>query len=263
MARIKVAALLVVTLLACAACSAFFDFNAFGSLDTAPKPVLADYKNLGGLAKLAADLASPAVVARLSADHDLVDQIKVYLESTYLAGPLDSPDKQTAAALYADLSLATTSGDILVNTVVTTIMSTAPTGSIASIITSIIPASVLADASGAAFQAMVQGLLDANDKYILLGNSLPAHGAPPGMNLGDIAQKAAVACMMRAVVDAVIPAASPSTQAQAIAEMFKLVTNDPTTPPAVSAVNLSTDPLKPMPPYLLNIFTAAGAPLPA
>jgi hypothetical protein len=263
MARMKVAALLVVTLLACAACSAFFDFNAFGSLDTPSAPVLSDYQGLGGLAKLAADLDSPAVVAQLSADPDLVAQIKVQLKSKYLAGSLDSPDKQTAAALYADLSLATTSGDILVNNVVTTIMSTATSGSIAYIISSIIPASVLADATGAAFQAMVQGLLDANDAYKLLGNSLPAYGAPPGMNLGDIAQKAAVACMMRAVVDAVVPVASPSTQAEAIAEMFRLVTNDPTTPPAVSAVTLSADPLKPLPPYLLNIFNAAGAPLPA
>ncbi len=263
MARIKVAALLVITLLACAACSAFFDFNAFASLDTPKKPVLADFQGVGGLANLSADLGSPAVVAQLAADTTLVGQIKSYLETTYLSGPLTTPDQQTAAALYSDLSLATTSGDVLVNNVVTTIMSSAPTGDIASIIDSIIPASVLADATGTAFTNMVQGLLDANDAYTLLGDSLPTYGPPPGMNLGDVAQKAAVACLMRVIVNAVIPAASPSTQAGAIADMFMLVTKDPATPLSVSAVTLSTDPLNPMPTFLLNIFNAAGAPLPA
>jgi hypothetical protein len=193
-----------------------------------------------------------------------VAQIKSYLETKYLSGPLTSPDQQTAAALYSDLSLATTSGDTFVNNVVTTIMSAPPTGKkISSIITSIIPASVLADTTGTAFKNMVQGLLDANDKYTLFGNSLPTYGPPPGVNLGDIAQKAAVACMMRAVVDAVTTVASPANEAEAVAEMFKLVTNDPTTPSLVSNLQLSTDPLNPMPPALLNIFNAAGTPLPA
>jgi hypothetical protein len=263
MARIKVAATLLITLLACAGCSAFFDFNAFASLDTPSKPVLADYQGVNGLSNLSADLSSPAVVAQLSADPALVAEIKAYLESKYLSGPLTSPDQQTAAALYSDLSLATTSGDTLVNNVVTTIMSTASTGkTITAIITSIIPASVLADKTGAAFTAMIQGLLDANDAYILLGNSIPTYGPPPGANLGDIAQKAAVACMMRAVVDAVIQVAVPKTQAEAVAEMFQLVTNDPTTPAPVSTLKLTTDPFNPMPSALLNIFNAAGAPLP-
>jgi hypothetical protein len=258
MARIKVPALLVITLLACAGCSAFFDFNAFAALDPAPKPALSDYQGIDGLARLSADLSSPAVVAQLKNDPQLVSQIKSYLEQTYLAAPLTTPDQQAAAVLYANLSLQTTSGDTFVNNVVTTIMSSPPTGNIASIIASIIPASVLADTTGAAFRDMVQGLLDANVAYALLGNSLPTYGPPPGVNLGDIAQKAAVACMMRAVVDAVIAQGTPDTDAEAEAEMFKLVTNDPTT--TIASVTLSTDPLNPMPVALANIFAAAGAP---
>ncbi len=262
MARVKVAALLIVTGVLCAGCSAFFQFNAFASLDTPPAPSLADYRGADGLTKLAADLSSPAVVALLIGDPALVQQVKGYLLDTFLSGSLTTSDQQTAAVLYSDLSLKTTSGDTLVNNVVTAIMSTPPSGNLASIINSIIPASVLADPTGGAFEAMVQGLLDANVAYGALGTSIPAYGAPAGVNLGDVAQKAAVAYMMRAVVEAVKAdsPAPPNTDPEAAAEMFKLVTDDPTC--TITGVTMA-DPFNPLPVFLQNIFDAAGAPYPA
>jgi len=258
MTKVKVAALLIAVGALCAGCSVFFDFNAFASLDKPPAPALTDYTGANGLSNLAADLSSPAVVALLIADPNMVEQLQSYLETTYLSGPLTTPDQQTAAALYSDLTLKTTSGDTLVNNIVTAIMTASPTGNLASIITSIIPAAVLADATGGAFTAMVDGLLDANDKYMLLGDSLPVYGPPPGVDLGDVAQKAAVACLMRAVVDVVVASPPGYTVAAAEAEMFKLVTNDPLC--TITGVTIDSDPLNPMQPFLLNIFLAAGVP---
>jgi hypothetical protein len=260
MARVKVAALLIVGAVFCAGCSFFFDFNAYASLDKPPTPTAADYEGAAGLQRLAADLESPAVVAQLAANPTTVDEIKAYLSTTYLSTPLATADQQTAAVLYCDLTLKTTSGDDLVNNVVTTIMSTPQTGNIADLIKSIIPASVLADTTGATFKAMVQGLLDASAVYEELGTDIATYGATPGLNLGDLAQKAAVAYTMRVIVDAVVSQGPPSTDAEAEDEMFKLVTGDPTN--TVSGVTVSSDPLNPLPGWLQNIFNAAGVPAP-
>jgi hypothetical protein len=261
MVRLKVPALLLVALAALGGCSAFFDFNAFSALDVPPAPVLSDYSDgTAGLAKLAEDLGSPAVVDQLKGDDALVQDIKDYLTSTYLSGPsLADAEAQQAAVLFSELNLVTTGGDELVNNVVTSIMTTPPTGNIADIITSIIPASVLADPTGDAFNAMVQGLLDADTAYHLLGDSIPILGAPSGANLGDVAQKAAVAYMMRAVVDAVKTQASLGSDAAAEAQMFLLVTGQPS---GLDAVTLA-DPFASPPGYITEIFNAAGAPLPA
>jgi hypothetical protein len=82
------------------------------------------------------------------------------------------------------------------------------------------------------------------------------------MNMGDTAQKAAVAFLIDAIVTAVITQAAPNTQAEAIAEMYKLVNDDPTT--TIGSVSLATDPFNnPVAdPELHNIFEAAGATYP-
>ena len=46
----------------------------------------------------------------------------------------------------------------------------------------------------------MEGLLDANDKFALFGATVPP--APSGVNMGDVAQEATVAWMMRAVMNA-------------------------------------------------------------
>jgi hypothetical protein len=259
MARLRTAAVLIVALFALGGCSAFFQFNAFAALDTPPAPTLADYQGEDGLANLAADLGSPAVIEQLKGDPALVDQLSTYLHDTFLTGPLTTADAQLAAALYSDLGLVTTGGDTLVNNVVTTLVTTSPSGNIGDLITSIIPADVLADATGAKFTAMVQALLAADVSYQLLGNSIPAYGAPPGVNLGDVAQKAAVACMMRAVVDSVKTAMSYGSDGQAIDEIYLLVSGQPN---GIDSVTVA-DPFSPAPGYITNLFDAAGAPLPA
>jgi len=255
----KATALLVIPLFLLAGCSAFFGFNAFKSLDEPSAPKLSDYQGgSGGLAKLASDLGSPAVVAQLKADPTTTRALESYLETTYqvTTGPLDTPDKESAAMLYGDLYLKTTSGDELVNNIVAAVMTSTQAGNISSLISSIIPADVAGNETG--FTAMMVGLLQANKAYQALGSETPPYSVPPGMTMGDVAQKAAVAYLMQAVVNAITPSVVPTT-ADAIHEMYLLVNNDPTN--QISGVSVA-DPFNPLNPPLTNIFDAAGAPHP-
>jgi hypothetical protein len=264
MARTRTFALFVAVVLTLAGCSAFFEFNAFSSLDKAAVPDPSRYQGSGGLANLQADLASPSVVNALKSSPSTVATILANLDNAYgvTTGPLTTPDQQTAAILYADLALKSTSGDALVNNIVATVM-TQTTGNLQSVLSSIVPADVAADP--AKFAAMVNGLLAANIAYDKLGQSLASLPAPPGMNMGDTAQKAAVAWLMYCVDVSVVGAgfAPPSD----VDEMFKLVNNQ-----ANSIGGLSTTPANPFspmsgagltPPSLQRIFDAAGAPYPA
>ncbi len=269
MARTRAFVLFVAVLLALSGCSAFFDFNAFSSLDKPSAPDPSRYQGLSGLTNLQTDLGSPSIVNTLKNNFALSQQILNQIEndpSYPLTGsPPWSPAQQTAAILYSSLALQSTSGDQLVNNVVATLMTSVP-GNIQSILQSIIPAGVMADQSGTSFTNMVNGLLNAEAMYVKLGNSiLDVNGngkidpgdAPPGMNMGDAAQKAAVALLMyavdRAVIDFPVP---PGTD---ISELWKLVNNQPN---HISGVIIA-DPLNPLPGWLKNIFDAAGAPYPA
>jgi hypothetical protein len=263
LSSLKTTALLVFPLFLLAGCSAFFGFNAFAALDKPAPPKLSDYQGgSSGLARLASDLSSPAVVAQLKADPATTLAIESYLDTTYgittvsTTGPLTTPDQQNAAVLFGDLYLKTTSGDQLVNNIVSSVMTITQTGNISSLISSIIPADVAGDETK--FTAMVSGLLTANVAYLAFGASIPGYGVPPGMNLGDVAQKAAVAYMMQKIVDSITPSIVGTTAA-AIHEMFLLVNNDPTN--QISGINVP-DPFTPLDVNLKHIFDAAGAPYP-
>jgi hypothetical protein len=265
MARVKIVTLLIVAFLSFAGCSALFEFNAFSSLDVPAAPKLSDYQGSDGLAKLEQDLSSAAVVARLKADPTTTKQIEDYLSATYRITTFGDPltataEQRTAAALYADLYLKTTSGDQLVNNVVTTIMTQqAFSGDITSIFSGIIPADVIHNQT--AFGAMMNGLVEAKSAYQQLGASLAPPGVPPeGMNMGDIAQKAAVAYLMDAVLSAVEGQTPPLSQADAADQLYYLVNNQPND---VTTNGVSVSNPFAAQPELQHIFTAAHAPYPS
>jgi hypothetical protein len=255
MARTRAFLLITVVLFSLSTCKALFDFNAFSSLDKASVPDPARYQGVGGLSNLQNDLSSPAVVAALSGDPATVAAILSNLDTTYhvTTGPLTTPEQQTAAILYAQLALATTSGDVLINNIIASVLTNAP-GNLASIMQSIVPADVAADLTK--FTAMMNGLLTANAAYQVLGASVPP--APPGMNIGDVAQKAAVAYLMERVYAAVvITVGAPN----AMTEMFALLNNQPN---SISSITTTpANPLNPLPGWLKNLFDAAGAQYPA
>ena len=249
-------------LLLLAGCSAFFGFNALKGLDKVPAPQASSYEGPGGLSKLAQDLGSPAVVAALTADPSTTAQVETYLQTRYLSGPLTTPDEQEAAALYSDLNLATTSGDQFVNNVVNVVVTGSGSGkTIEQLLQGIVPPNVASDPT--AFANMVNGLVAAASAYQLLGASLvpePAP-APPGVNMGDTAQKAGVAYMMQSMIYEI-----GGGTANAITQMFNLLNNQPNTVPTTSIDPFST-PIAPYTSTNLNnvhhIFASAGATMPS
>lgn len=269
MAKIRTIALMAAIALTAAGCSAFFDFNAFSSLDKPAVPSPTRYQGAAGLSNLQTDLSSPAIVEALKGSPSTVATILTNLNTdngNFLGTPPSTSTGQIAAILYSDLSLKSTSGDVLVNNIVAAVM-TQTTGNLQSILSSIIPADVAGDATK--FAAMVNGLLAANVAYDSLGQSLATLPFPTGMNPGDTAQKAAVAWLMYCVDNAVVGAGygSPTD----IDQLFKLVNNQPN-----GIGSLSTSPANPFdptgsgiagaglnPPSLKRIFDAANAPYPA
>ena len=264
MGRTRALLLLVSVLLVLSGCSAFFEFNAFSGLDKPSVPNPSRYQGSGGLANLQSDLSSPSIVDALKTHPDTVDTILGNLDSAYKVTTTtpSTPDQQTAAILYAQLALQSTSGDELVNNIADTVVNN-PSGNLKSMLASIVPSDVAGNITK--FTAMVDNLLAAEVVYINLGNSIPLVGTPPGMNMGDVAQKAAVALLMVTILDAVenTPAPGTYTQAQATNQLFALINNQPN---SIANINIS-DPFADMgsgnPPWLVHIFDAAGAPYPA
>ena len=258
MARVRVAALLFVALLSFAGCSDLFEFNAFSALDTPPAPSLSDYQGSGGLAKLEADLSSPAIVALLKADPATTKQIEEYLLSTYHVTTFGDPDtataqQRTAAALYADLYLKTTSGDQLVNAAVARIATDSSwNGDVKSLLSDLLPPGVVHDK--AAFVAMMDGLLEAKDAYEQLGTSLASPGVPPaGMKMGDIAQKAVVSYVVGEIVTTVQSQSGLASDADAIDQLFLLASGRSNSIDSDSFTSAASSQS-----WLQNIFDAAG-----
>jgi hypothetical protein len=282
MKRMRAIALLVVPLLALAGCSGLFDFNAFSALDKPAAPKLADYTATGGLDKLATDLGSPAVVDQLKADTGTtVADIETYLLTTYLSTPtITTAEQQQAAILYGEVYLKTTEAGSFVNSIVATMVNGIPAGSkIQDLLARILPPAALADP--AVFSEMIVALLMANEQYLKLGDSIDRNSNGVfdtgdglllvGANVGDLAQKAAVAYTIKVVyeqIDAALPGVQ--TQSELIAQMYLLATAPTSADPLVQ--NLNPDPYATLPsgdayvnanqPRLSLIFQCAGLSLP-
>ncbi|HET6450483.1 MAG TPA: hypothetical protein VFI08_04190, partial [Spirochaetia bacterium] len=144
MARTRVLLLLVAVFVALSGCSAFFEFNAFSSLDKASTPNPSRYQGAGGLGNLQSDLSSPSIVDALKGSPSTVTTILTNLDSEYAVTSSDpsgagKQDQQTAAILYAQLALQTSSGDELVNNIADTVTNN-PSGNLKSMLASIVPA---------------------------------------------------------------------------------------------------------------------------
>lgn len=281
MVRVKVAALFIVALLILAGCSAFFDFNAFSAMDTVPAPKASDYEGLGGLEKLAQDLNSPAIVAKLKEDPATTQAIENYLLTSYLSAGVNTVDQQEAAVLYCDLYLQTTAAEEFVNNIVTTVVSGVSGTTIQDLLSSIIPPEAKNDPT--VFLNMVQALLLSNTQYLALGAGLVdvnkngkidvGEGVPPDMNMGDVEQKAAVAYTMAVIYQQISRALPELTEDQIISQIYLLSTDPTAADPAVQ--NLTPDPYNaagtdpPADPYvaanlpnLQKLFDCAGIALP-
>ena len=253
------ASLVAVFLLLLGGCSAF-QGNLFQGLARRQAPDAADYQGPGGMDRLASDLSSPGIVAALKNDPDAAGSIAVYLQTFLSTPPLTEPEQREAAALYGDLCLLSSSGDELVNNAVTLALGGVGGASTANaILQGLVPPAILRDAT--AFAAMMEGLLAAEEAYALYGASIPP--APPAINAGDTAQKAAIAWTMRVVMNALEGslALSDSPPDRSVVEMqlFELLNDRPS---GIAGV-IIPNPFASSPAWLSSIFTAAGVTLPS
>jgi hypothetical protein len=257
MPRARFIAFLILPLVFLAGCSALFDFNLYRDLglDKTAAPRASDYAGAGGLDQLAEDLSSPAVIDALKADPAATAEIAAFLDGIMNGdGTVDSPEEQQAAILLADLELKTTNGEEFVNNIVTVLMAPFDPGvSIVDLLRSIIPADVANDRPK--FTAMISGLLSANEAYFALGHSIDNSplpdgivdadkSLPPGVNAGDIAQKAAIAFLANAIVVEVDKANDPvaSDVPDAINQMYNLLYDQASLGSGVTAGMTMPDP---------------------
>jgi hypothetical protein len=262
MPGVKTLALTGAVLLALAGCAQIFEFNVLGALDNPPTPTAADYLGSDGLDKLAEDLNSPALVDAMTGT--VVAQIETNLWTDYLADGVSGDEDGQAAILYADLALKTSEGEALVNNIVETILggSLGSGTTVEEILADIVPPEALADPG--TFASMVEALLAANDAYLLLGayvdgstaDGLAENDLPPGSLPGDIAQKAIVAYTMAVAVSVVMSDLSLS-QDDAIAEMYKVATGQPSSADSLTLGSLSSPPEP-----ISALLDLAGVPIP-
>jgi hypothetical protein len=267
----KALVLFIIVAFVLSGCSAFFEFNAFEGLSTPPAPTAAEYQAVGGLAKLQQDLTSAAIVNALKNDPITTKAIEDYLLSQM--GAMTTNDQKTAAILYGDVYLKTTEGEALVNNIVSILAgslggsSTYTPPSIPELLKSVLPPAALADKN--VFTPMVAALLNACGPYLALGGSItdlnlngkidPGEGVPPGTNMGDVAQKAAVAWTVKVIyVDVDTALGGPGLpQSQVIDELYLQATGAPTV-----TISSPTNPYSPVNSNLKNLFDCAGIPMP-
>jgi hypothetical protein len=254
MALKRAVVVVIAPFLLLAGCSAFFEVNLLKGLDKVSPPSASDYQGPGGLARLAADLSSPAIVEALKSDPNAVAGIVSMLQGIIAGGSI--PDSQTAAILLGDIYLKTTSGDQVVNNAVEQALDPPTNPIIDQILKDIIPHDIAADP--VKFADMINGLLAAKIAYAGLGAATPpGTSLPTGTNGGDLVEKATVAYLMDDAVSQTASAHSLTINAT-IDEMFKLVNNEPT---IISGSPVNA-PLRPPDPWLDNLYTAADVPLP-
>jgi hypothetical protein len=282
MSRARSVVFLILPLVFLAGCSALFDFNLYRDLglDKTAAPRASDYAGAGGLDQLAADLSSSAVIDALKADDAAKADLEAFLQGLIDGGAtigIDSPEEQQAAILLADLELKTTNGEEFVNNIVTVLMAPYDPGvKIEDLLRSIIPAEVANNKPK--FTAMIEGLLSANAAYFALGQSIDNFptpdgivdadkSLPPGVNAGDIAQKAAIAFLANAIVVEVDKAndPAPSDVADAISQMYNLLYDQASLGSGVTAGMTMPDPFGTSTPALYAmeaLYNAAGMTVP-
>ena len=280
MSRARSVVFLILPLVFLAGCSAFFDFNLYRDLglDTTAAPRASDYAGAGGLDQLAEDLSSPAVIEALKADPAAKADLVSFLDGIMNGdGTVDSPEEQQAAILLADLELKTTNGEEFVNNIVTVLMAPFDPGvKIEDLLRSIIPAEVANDRPK--FTAMIAGLISANEAYFALGHSIDNSptpdgivdadkSLPPGVNAGDIAQKAAIAFLANAIVVEVDEANAPAASdvPDAINQMYNLLYDQASLGSGVTAGMTMPDPFGTTTPELYAmeaLYNAAGMTVP-
>lgn len=209
----RVAPVLLALLLA--GCAELFEFNLFQNLDPIRLPDSAslaemeDEEGIGGvLDYLDEELSSDAFITGLQEDPPAAGAVESYLANR-MASAADPADRLRAAVLYADFNLKMNGGEDLVNRSMAALLDGrfdetdfAAPADVVQLLANLLPslAQMPAMESEAAFNAMLDGFEEAWSAYEAFE---PSYLDPPpdGINLGDVAQKALVACLVHEAIN--------------------------------------------------------------
>ncbi len=251
MKRLAVAAIVALLTLSLASCDFLDQLLSVNLFDAPLKLSAADMadKSLDELSQLS---ESPDFYDAVWGDAALMAAVTDQADAGVLSG--DPATVQQAAILGADLYIYGSGADALINNVIAQYESFSgdppddPT-EIEAFLTTLVPASLLADE--AAFVAMINALVDADDYFQDLGASVGTDPYDYGRaNAGEIAQNALVAAFVAEVAPPVgwVPAVPPGTIG---AYLFDLLAGSAAIPDAYAPPDTSAG-------YLFNILSAAN-----
>jgi hypothetical protein len=138
-----------------------------------------------------------------------------------MAGAADPADRQRAAVLYADFNLKMNGGEDLVNRSMPALLDGqfiatdfATPADVVQLLADLLPDLLQSPAmeSEAAFNAMLDGFEEAWSAYEAFGLS-DLGELPDGINLGDVAQKTLIACLIHEAINNLYDTAEEGRQA--------------------------------------------------
>lgn len=218
MAYIRYLTVISITLFLLGSCADLFKGNLFEEFDGPPdaSDILGDYVDANGRVSTAdardfiADLSDAAASSRFYDDLSASDRtnLNTALSSVYGNGDVATSTRQEAAVLAGDVATRGTDAGETINNVANVLTSDSGGDAFndpAALMDLVIPDSAKGDA--AAIEGILDDLVAAAEAYDYLGDSLTdtdgdgTVDGPDGVNMTEVAQKAAVAIAVKKLVD--------------------------------------------------------------
>jgi len=229
--------LALVLIVSLSGCEELFEFNLFASLDTIDLP---DAEALNGMGEeealdyLDEELESDAFVDALAEDQQALNDVETYLNDH--RGTAGDDTEKRATILYADLQLKVYKGEELVNNALSLLLGDPQDVNFSDVtevedflkahLADMVPPESLA--SREVFDAMLSGFQAAWDAYAIFAASLDGNPdtdeVPDSINMGDVAQKALVACIINEAIDSLYVIPDPYTV------LWNMANGDPAEP---------------------------------
>ena len=252
---IVLAVFIALSMTACDALDAILQVNVF-----APFAAVSAGEIAGATSDELLELSGSSSFYETLAESDEAKDAVLDTIDAAIADPATPPaDKQELIVLAAQIELQTTPAGDLINNIGgllddfmsgSLVVPAAGENDLWTLIQDIIPASVLSESGAidvAAFIAMINVLVEANDYYEQLGAAIGTDGyaADADVSAGDVAQSALVAALVSGVT---VPAGYDSTGDY----LFALATQDPAAPASdFTLPDMETG-------YLANLLAAAN-----
>ena len=172
-------------------CSDIFEYNLFSSVDKPSIPTVSELKSMGSaeaVDKLSGEASSDKFYDELAGNESEKTEIQEYLKDVMDNPETETPVKQKASLLYANIEIKTTGADGVVNNLVN-VISAGNVSGFDDVWNAIVPDTMGEDD----VVNVLGGLLNAYQGYSNFGSTLVGSTtAPDDVNMGDVAQTAIV-----------------------------------------------------------------------